>query len=356
MTNVEYSQKLFDGVSTEQLGVFLRDLKDPVSVCEPVFDEFGSIIDGRLVWWNNAYQSVRRDVVEVGQLLSGICVYPELAIAHMQAAWFGGQSLQSLSVAPALNRRYYSASELVGTDFWTRWQRIGDVVITTTPDLTMYREVQMAHKNQKSLLAIAARKRAMAVERERIARGLHDTVIQHLYATSLGLSMSLRKAHREEAKAISAAISAIGDVIAEIRREIFDIESRHSSPLRLQLEDALLPILLPTHARMNLTIQSTELNDEYNRHIRAVCTEATSNAVRHGHAREVAIDVRLANGELTVTITDDGVGIPADAVNRNGLHNLRSRAESLGGHMEITSNAGTGTSIRWSIPCGGWCA
>jgi signal transduction histidine kinase len=210
--------------------------------------------------------------------------------------------------------------------------------------------------DQKSLLAIAYRKRAMAVERERIARNLHDTVIQNLYATSLSLSIAGRRAQREVGRAINVAIDSLADVISEIRREILDVEMRRASPLRLLLEDALIPILLPSDAQLDLRIDAPELNEEVSRHIRAVCVEGTSNAVRHGKASVVSIAVVLADRLLTVFISDDGSGIPDATPHRNGLHNMRERAESLGGNMEITSVENEGTTIVWSIPCTGWCA
>ena len=355
MTHGEQSPALFSGVTPEEVWVFLRDLREQVSICEPVFDEFGSIVDGRLVWWNCSYQGARRGEVAHGQLISQIANGPSAALSHLAIAWGEGTSLQTINVTMQMNGTYKGIEAIVGDDLWCRWQRIGDVVVTTSPDLEVYREFRALNSNQQSLLAVAAKKRAMAVERERIARSLHDTVIQNLYATSLALSMSLRKARHDEAKAMSAAIDSIADVIAEIRHEIMDIETQRSSPLRLQLEDALMPILHAGEASLDLSIDMPRCDDEVSRHIRAVCTEAASNAVRHGHAKHINIAIVLEGENLTVTVSDDGVGIPPDAVKHNGLHNMRERAESLGGTMEMTTQKNYGTTLTWSVPCSGWC-
>ncbi len=350
MTLIAHKNDAFEGISSNQLALFISEWRDNVAVWKPVVDDFGAVVDGSLLWWNHSFERVRRNKLRVGTLLSEIYVHPIPGIAHLSLAWAEGSSFQTVTLTQEFISKYRGVEQLDGLLYWCRWQRVGDVVITTTPDLTEHRQIHELQNDTKSLLAVASRKRALAVDRERIARGLHDTVIQNLYATSLSLSMSLRKAHHEEAKAISSAIDSIADVIAEIRREIFNIESRHSSSLRLQIEDALIPILLPTDASLDLTIDAPELSDALNGHIRAVCTEGASNSVRHGGATALAVDVRAADGELSVTLSDNGCGVAPDAVNRNGLHNLRERAESLGGKMEMTSSSTAGTTIRWVIP------
>lgn len=350
------SDKALDGISSDQLVTLLMDLDEQIAICEPLFDEFGSIVDGRLVWWNCAYERTRREQVVAGQQLSSICVYPDAAIAHLVVAWEQGQSIQTISITPAMNRCYKEIDSLIDEDIWCRWQRIGDAVITISPDLTGYRELQTLQSNHQSLLAIAGKKRAMAVERERIARSLHDTVIQNLYATSLALSMSLRKANHDDARAISTAIDSIADVIAEIRNEIFDIESKRSSPVRLQLEDSLMPVVVPTNTDLVLTIDIPDPPVEILRHLRAVCTEAASNAVRHGWASVVTIDISCDSQSLMVRVHDNGRGVPPDALLRNGLNNMRERAELLGGKMTLTSSKKEGTTVTWAVPCAGWCA
>jgi signal transduction histidine kinase len=70
----------------------------------------------------------------------------------------------------------------------------------------------------------------------------------------------------------------------------------------------------------------------------------------------VSIGIVLKDKTLTVLISDDGSGIPKNVELHNGLHNMRERAETLGGSMEITSEKNQGTTIKWSIPCSGWCA
>jgi signal transduction histidine kinase len=352
MANDEQSRKAFADISSEDLASVLYQLGDHICVHRPVLDEFETVVDGELMWWNQSYQQIRRYQVRAGQLISDEYFDPDVAIAHLSAAWQTGKSLQILEISPRLTGRFHYEGNEDGT--WVQWQRIGNLVIEVSSEVSEVLALRKMIGDQKSLLAIAYRKRAMAVERERIARNLHDTVIQNLYATSLSLSIAGRKAHREVGRAINVAIDSLADVISEIRREILDVETRRASPLRLLLEDALIPILLPTNARLDLRIDAPDMNEEITRHIRAVCVEGMSNAVRHGRATLVAISIDLTENKLVVSISDDGIGIPQQATVQNGLHNMRERAESLGGNMEITSEQNKGTTVTWSIPNTGW--
>lgn len=348
----EQSLKAFEDISSEELASVLYQLGDHICVHRPVLDEFEAVIDGELVWWNQSYQAIRRYDVRTGQRISKEYLDSDVAIAHLSTAWQTGKSLQIFEITPRLTGRFYYQGNEDGT--WVQWQRIGNLVIEVSSEVSEVLALRKMIGDQKSLLAIAYRKRAMAVERERIARNLHDTVIQNLYATSLSLSIAGRKAQRDVGRAINVAIDSLADVISEIRREILDVETRRASPLRLLLEDALIPILLPTNTRLDLRIDAPDMNDDITRHIRAVCVEGTSNAVRHGHATLVAISIDLTEHNLVITISDDGRGIPAQAELHNGLHNMRERAESLGGNMEITSENNKGTTVTWTIPNSGW--
>lgn len=340
-------------LSRYSLYQFLFEIRDNIAIYEPIYDEFGVIVDGRLVWANHSYRTNRRDEVVLGQSIGELFIRPEAGISHLSVAWEQGSSIQTYVITDGWQGKYRNLENLDGHAFQVRWQRVGNLVMTVSPDLTEQHRMQEILNNQKSQLAIAARKRAMAVERERIARNLHDTVIQNLYATSLSLSIAGRKAQREVGRAINVAIDSLADVISEIRNEILDIEIRRASPLRLLLEDALIPILTPSDAHLDLRIDAPDLNEELTSHIRAVCTEGTSNAVRHGGASLVSISIVLNDEKLTILISDNGSGISPEAAKHNGLHNMRKRAESLGGNMEITSRKNEGTTIEWSIPWSG---
>ena len=80
----------------------------------------------------------------------------------------------------------------------------------------------------------------------------------------------------------------------------------------------------------------------------AVLGEALSNAARHARASSGSVTLAVGD-DVTLTVTDNGVGLPADVV-ESGLSNMRQRAEKLGGHCEVTGEPGGGTTVVWSVP------
>ncbi len=348
MANDNQSREAFAGVTAEELAAVLYRLDDHICVHRPIFDEFDAVVDGELVWWNESYRDVHRYDVQAGQKISEKYIDPHIALAHIATAWETGRSLQILELNPRLLAvlRYQGDEEGV----WIHWLRISDLVIEVSSKVSEVLALRRLIGDQKSLLAIASRKRAMAVERERIARNLHDNVIQNLYATSLALSSVSRKAHGEVVRAINLAVDALADVIAEIRREILDIENQRASSLRLELEDVLIPILTPSGAQLELFINAAELDDKTIQHVRSVCIEGASNAVRHGQASNISVSVETTDDELILAVVDDGIGIDVNSIRHNGLHNMRERAETLGGNMEIQANINKGTTLTWSVP------
>lgn len=334
----------------ELVSIFYR-MSDYIAIHEIVTDEWDSIVDTRLVWWNKHYEDLRYAAVKTGQLMSETYVEPHISLAHVVEAWTSGHSLQVFELGNKTSGHYKFESESRGT--WVNWQRLGNHVVEAGCDFSEVAELNKLVNDQKTLVAAAARKRAIAVERERIARNLHDVVIQNLYATSLSLAIAARGKDEETQVAINTAVSSIDDVIAEIRREILHVESGKASPLRLKLEDVLIPILHPTGAELDLLIDIPSLPEHIETHLRAVCIEGASNAVRHGNASVLKIRIARMKRNIVLTIEDNGSGIPSHARLQNGLHNMRERAESLGGNMEIQKNQNGGTTLLWTVPCRG---
>ena len=333
----------------ELVSVFYR-LSDCIAIHEVVLDEWDSVVDGRLVWWNKHYADIRSSKVEFGQSISDTYFEPHTVLAHMSEAWGTGHSLQLFEMDARTNGHYLHDGD---ASTWISWQRLGNHIVEVSSDLADFKEIQRLLNDQQTLVAVASRKRAIAVERERIARNLHDVVIQNLYATSLSLAVDGRNKDAETQESFNKAISAITEVISEIRREILHVESRKASPLRLQLEDVLIPVLDPTDAELELLIEVSALPEVIEGHVRAVAIEGASNAVRHGAASLLKIQIARLERNIVLTIADNGCGIPSEVRLQNGLHNMRERAESIGGTMEIHSTPNVGTTVTWSVPCRG---
>ncbi|MCM2578543.1 sensor histidine kinase [Streptomyces meridianus] len=221
------------------------------------------------------------------------------------------------------------------------------------------------------LLAEAQRDRerlAVYEDRDRIARDLHDLVIQRLFATGMMLEGAQRKAIIPEVRdGISRAVDEMDVTIQEIRTAIFALQqgpAEAPSGLRTRVEREVnaVSVLLGFRPSVRFTGPVDHLVGEQTaRHLLAALREALSNAFRHAGASrvEVVVDatVKLPDGTdgVRLTVADDGVGLQATG-RRSGLRNLEVRAESLGGssrHGPGIGENGKGTRVTWEAPLRG---
>ncbi|WP_332642232.1 sensor histidine kinase [Aeromicrobium sp.] len=199
------------------------------------------------------------------------------------------------------------------------------------------------------------RRVALLEDRSRIARDLHDHVIQRLFATGLNLQAAASAADADLADRITSQIQEIDGAIAQIRQSIFAIR-RDSESTGVSLRARILEIVertgdqLPNKPRVTFQgpvdlMADASLTDD----MAAVVTEALTNVVRHAHANHVDISVSAVSGQVSIEVADDGVG-PGESPRLSGLSNLRERAESRGGTFEISAAGGGGTRVVWSVP------
>ena len=197
---------------------------------------------------------------------------------------------------------------------------------------------------------------ALVDDRERIARDLHDTVIQRLYAVGLSLQSALtRAAHDPVQDRIQLAVDEIDMTIRDIRSSIFALHTRR--PLATSLREDLLAVAREAARALGFepTVTfggpvDTVATDDIRDNVIAILREALSNATRHAHATTVTVDLSVDRRRLRLKIVDNGVGIENPRAG-NGLRNMSERAIAFGGTCEITrSPAGRGTHIEWSVP------
>ena len=189
------------------------------------------------------------------------------------------------------------------------------------------------------------RDRALTEDRDRIARDLHDSVIQRLFAIGLSLQGTARLVERPEAvMRIGEAIDKLDETIRQLRKAIFDIELTINKeglhPKVLDLVHELRPVLglLPQVSFSGPV--DTVVGDSLVEEVLAVLREALTNVGKHAHASQVVITI-AAGEELRLVVADDGVGIGDANAAGLGLKNLRQRAERLGGDVELgTSREG----------------
>ncbi|WP_285748290.1 GAF domain-containing sensor histidine kinase [Lentzea sp. NBRC 105346] len=187
-------------------------------------------------------------------------------------------------------------------------------------------------------------------DRDRIARDLHDHVIQRLFVTGLNLQATMRRLNDPDLKErLRTAVEQLDETVREIRTSIFDLHSTDTTSLRRRLLDLVAELteesVLSPAVRMTGTVDNSVPAD-LGEHAEAVVREAVTNAVRHSGATELTVSVD-ASDELVITVQDNGTGIPR-GVARSGLLNLSKRAERFGGSLEVTSNGGT--RLTWRVP------
>lgn len=196
------------------------------------------------------------------------------------------------------------------------------------------------------------RELSILTDRDRIARDLHDHVIQRLFAVGLALQGTIVRAHSEDVQQrLYASVDDLQEVIQDIRTAIFDLHGGASgiTRLRQRLDEAISAFPgsgVRTSAQYvgPLSVIDAALAD----HAEAVVREAVSNAVRHADASTLTVTVAVED-DLLIEVIDNGRGIAAD-ITGSGLTNLRQRAEELGGSFSVRPETGGGTRLIWRAP------
>jgi signal transduction histidine kinase len=193
-------------------------------------------------------------------------------------------------------------------------------------------------------------------EHDRIARELHDGAIQKVYTAGL-LVESLRRwvpAEGDGSTRVERAVSALNDAIADLRqnlRELSPTAPRQplAERLRLLSEDPRFASLIRLTTDLELPADSVGEPGQAD-HVVAIATEALSNTIRHAHASRVRLTARLTDGQLALTIEDDGIGLPKDAAFGFGLRNMRDRARLLAGELSLQNRTEGGTRVVLVVP------
>lgn len=201
----------------------------------------------------------------------------------------------------------------------------------------------------------ARRRVALLEDRGRIARDLHDHVIQRLFGTGLSLQAAATTADPETAARIMTQIREIDSAIAQIRQSIFGMQRDPDTTavsLRARILEIVGRVADQLRSRPRVTFQgpvdlmvSGNLSDD----VAAVVTESLANAVRHAGPAQVTVMIAAVSGDVIVEVTDDGVG-PGTSPRLSGLANLRQRAEARGGEFKIHEATGSGTRVVWIAP------
>jgi len=201
---------------------------------------------------------------------------------------------------------------------------------------------------------LAQRRLAVLDDRDRIARDLHDHVIQRLFSIGLLMQSVQRQLPESGRDRLGRALEQLDQTISEIRTTIFKLhEPPDAEPdgLRSRLlqvvEDLTAGVEIGPTVRTSGPLD-TLVPREIADHVEAVLREALSNAVRHANAERIVITVDVGE-DLTVEVVDDGIGMPAH-VGRSGLRNVEERAAVLGGELRMAKAGEHGTRLLWRVP------
>lgn len=243
------------------------------------------------------------------------------------------------------------------------------VVVGTGPFHEVDRPAATAFGNQAALALEVARAQddqrrlALFEERDRIARDLHDTVIQRLFGTGLRMQ-GLRELVTQPSveRQLGEFVDDLDTTIRDIRRTIFDLrDTPEPGPvsLRSQLLQTIRDAARSLHVDPRVTFTGpldTKVPDDVRDDVLATLREALSNAARHAEAGQVHVEVTVtephpgADWLLELSVRDDGQGIRPGSRAGGGLANMGNRAARWGGRCVVEPNADGGTHVYWSVP------
>ena len=195
----------------------------------------------------------------------------------------------------------------------------------------------------------------LVTERERIARDLHDPVIQRLFATGLRLQATVRLIEEPLVAArIEAAVDDLDVTVREIRSAIFELhEPVGAGGLRTAVLALCREIGEATGLKAVVSFEGvveSASSPEILEDVLAVIREGLANVARHSRAKSATVTVAVDDHELVVSVIDNGIGPLSRGRIGNGLRNLRERAARYGGHSSLLPTEDGGSSLWWVIP------
>lgn len=286
----------------------------------------------------SALADLRTDLVEV--------------LEHRQARHWAAQqegTTRYISVVPLENRGPEPVVLLV--QHWRSpqgvlRQEVQDVVSAMALHASLVLDRELGEREHDLLMLLE--------DRDRIARDLHDLVIQRLFAVGLTLQGATRRAVLPEVvERLDGAVSELDQTIRDIRATIFALRHRPGegsfrADLRALVESYAPTLGLAPVLHLHGPLDAVA-DDETHSQVLMVVREALSNVVRHARASSVEVTAVASADELSLTVVDDGVGVPPGAV-ESGLGNVRARAADRGGRVELRRREPQGTSLRWTVP------
>jgi signal transduction histidine kinase len=222
--------------------------------------------------------------------------------------------------------------------------------------------VVLGRRLQEQMAIIRQKLRSGAVleERNRIARELHDTLEQELAGITMQLDLAVdcfQQAPGVAQRALETARDMSRHSMVEARRSVWDLRCQllEDGDLVSALAQIVEPLVPREQTKVDFKVQGSpvRLPGPMEMNLLRIGQEAVANAVKHGHARQVSIELRYALQSVCLTVSDDGRGFAttqAPPTGHFGLLDMRERAQSMGSHLQVESNPGGGTRIAVEVP------
>jgi signal transduction histidine kinase len=269
--------------------------------------------------------------------------------------------------APFVPRELRNYGPFAAAPFGTAQRRLGALTVYRHRGASPFEpatvEMLSAFAAQAGLVLVLAEgataraRLSLYQERERIARDLHDVIIQRLYAAGMQLDLlarrPTRKLARRDATRLSEAVDQLDASIADVRAVVRTLRNPEPEDTATDLaesaatEVAIAGELLGFEPKLAIAGDLADIPPGLADHARAALREALSNVVRHSGAHQVSVHIGRDRA-LRLTVADDGCGIP-EGVTHRGLKHLEERATQAGGRCEVRSSP-RGTTVSWTVP------
>ena len=275
-------------------------------------------------------------------------------------------SQQDLAVMDTLHELFLPEEVITGFDGRTRWlqtvkrpilddEGCATMVLGSSTDITERKRMEETLRQRERAL------RAAIEERERISQDLHDGILQSLFAVGLALESAQLTMPPRNLKvsrtSLNQAIDQLNDVMREIRNFIAGLGSDllQGKSLPAALKQMLASLTEHQAMRVRLAVEDRAvkaLSTEQSLHLVRVVQEAVSNCIRHGHAQEARVSLKMLKRGVRLSVRDNGRGFnqATAKMTGHGLTNMAARAQKIGGRFTILSKVNEGTSIVLDLP------
>ncbi len=271
---------------------------------------------------------------------------------HMRRTNWLSEHLPGVEVGPGIAVPLAGAKGLLGLLFVLRRRGAPpylDDAVRTAETFAVNAAISMewhaARRSQDELRTLQ--------ERNRIARDLHDNVVQRLFATGLYLQQAGRTLEGEAKERVESAMTSVDQTIRQIRNTILVLRSTEADRLGKLVTEIIAEtaVLLGFPPTVHMTPRASQVSGPLAADLAVCVREAFSNVVQHAQASTVVLRGEVEGATLVLTVSDDGIGIAEGIrVAGGGLENLDERARAHGGTFTHESHPGQGTTVSWRMP------